>query len=82
MRPLVNEEFLMNTASCINVNSDKIKAIFSAETSKIGKVKIAFGVFFLLIFFTEVSSFGQGVRVDPNGEFSEHSNNNGSSGPL
>ena len=29
---------LMNTASSIDVNSDKIKAIFNAETLQIGKV--------------------------------------------
>jgi hypothetical protein len=33
--------------------------------------KIAFGVFFLLVLLTGVSSFGQGVRVDADGKVSE-----------
>jgi hypothetical protein len=41
MRRFLNEEFLMNTASSINVNSDKNKVIFNAETSQIGKVLAA-----------------------------------------
>jgi hypothetical protein len=33
--------------------------------------QMAFGVFLLLILLSGVSSLGQGVRIGPNGEFSE-----------
>jgi hypothetical protein len=35
-------------------------------------IQITFGTFLPLMLLTGVSSFGQGIRVGPNGEFSDY----------